>query len=91
MTGGVVRGLGLFHQRQGGEHVADLVGVLGVAAGELLDGGTLALPQRLHELVRDLPQRVRGGRIGVAHPQMPSMPPGMPWWDTPLSRFRART
>src|SRR5262249_32157695 len=87
---GVVRGLGLLHERQGGEYLADLVGVLGVAAGELLHRGPLPLPQRLHELVRDLAQRVRGGRIGVIHPQMLSMPPGKPC-NASLSRTRART
>jgi hypothetical protein len=92
-TGGIVRGLGLFQEHQGGEHLADVIGVPGVAAGELLDRGALALPERFHELVRDLPQRVRGGKAVVVHPQdppIPSMPPGMPW-NTSLSRFRART
>ena len=68
---GVVRGLGLFHQHQGGQHLADRVGLRGVAAGEFLDGGTLALPEGLDELVRDGPERVRGGWIVVAHPQIP--------------------
>jgi hypothetical protein len=49
----VVRHLGLFHQQQGGQDLADLVGVLGVAPGELLHGGTLALAERFQELVRD--------------------------------------
>ena len=69
LTRDVVRGFALFHQGQGGQHVADVVGVLGVAAGELLDGGALALPESVHELVSDLPQRVRAGRVVVAHPK----------------------
>src|SRR5262249_15335825 len=76
-----------FPQHQGGQQVAGLVGVPGVAAGEFLDRGALALPERLHELVRDWPERVCGGRVGVAHPQIPSMPPGIPW-NTSLSRLR---
>jgi hypothetical protein len=82
---GGVCGPGLLHEQQGGEHLADLVGVFGVAAGELLDRGSLPLPECFHELVRDLPQRVRGGRIVVDHPQIPSMPPGIPW-NTSLCR-----
>jgi len=61
LTGGIVGGLGLFHEHQGGQHVADLVRLLGVTPGELLDRGTLSLPERFHELVGDLPERVRGG------------------------------
>jgi hypothetical protein len=74
----LVAGLGLFHEEQGRQHVANLVRMLGVAAGEFLDGRTLALPEGLHELVRDLPKWVCFRRIIVAHPQIPSMPPGMP-------------
>src|SRR5262249_9094094 len=66
-----------FHEHQGGQHLADRVGVRGVAAGELFDGEALALAEGLHELGGDLPQRVSGGRVAVAHPQIPLIPPGI--------------
>src|SRR5262249_13462100 len=88
--GGGVVALGLLHQYQGRQHLADLVGVRGVAPGKLLDGGALALPERLDELIRDLAERVGGGRLVIDHPQTPSMPPGMPW-KTSFSRLSART
>jgi hypothetical protein len=67
------RGLGLSHQHQGGQDVADLVGVLGVAPGELLHRGPLPVPERLHELVPDLAEGVRHGSVVVAHRHIPSM------------------
>lgn len=45
---------------------------------------------RLAGRVRHRAERVRGGRVVAAHPQIPSMPPAMPW-NTSLSRLRART
>ena len=42
------------------------------------------------KFIGDWPERVRGGLVVVVHPQMPSMPPGMPW-NASLSRLRART
>ena len=78
-AGGVVRGPGRFHQHPGGQHLADIGGVRGIAAGEILDGGALALPEGLDELVGDLPERVRAGFVVVVdHPQVPSMPRAVP-------------
>jgi hypothetical protein len=76
LTRRVVRGLGLFHQHQRGQHLADVVRVLGVASGELLDRGTFPLPERFHEFVRDLPERVCGGRVVVDHPPDLLVEPG---------------
>jgi hypothetical protein len=45
------RGPGLFHQQQGGQHLADVVGMCGITPRELLDRGVLPLPVGLHELV----------------------------------------
>ena len=52
--------------------LGDQVAVLGVTLGNPLDRGTLALPAGFHELVRDLPKRVRGRKVVAAHPQIPS-------------------
>ena len=54
-----------------------------------LHRGALPPPDGLHELVRDRAERIRGGDVAVAHPQIPSMPPGIPW-NTSLSRLKAR-
>jgi len=94
LTRSVVGGLGLLHQHEGGQHLADLVGMLGVAPCELLDGGLFALPERLDELIGDLPQRVGSRRIVVAHTKISSMPPGTPWntssWGRSTRTARAR-
>jgi hypothetical protein len=70
LTRDVVRGFGLFHQGQGGQHVADVVGVLGVAKSEILDRGVLSLAEGLDELVGDRPERVGSGWIVVTHPHL---------------------
>ena len=58
LTGGVACGLGLLHQHQGGQDLADLLGVIGIAAGEFLNGGVFSVPEGFHELVGDLPEWV---------------------------------
>jgi hypothetical protein len=83
-------GLGLLHQDQGGQHLADVIREARVAPGELLDRRTFPLPECFHEFVRNLAERVRGRRVVSGHHQIPSMPPGSPW-NTSLRRLRART
>ena len=77
VVGQVALGLELLDEEQGREEVADLVGELGVARGELAGGGPLAAAEAVEELLGQRVERV-AALAGIRH-----------LFDSPRVRVRA--